>query len=121
ELARGGHDGGHVIGVTGKHHPDRLDRVHARVAGEQAPAVGVEPHLATDGAAQGRRDVRSLAGLAPLIRPGRAGTGRLTADVAAPPLVVPPAVVSPFGPCCPAVVAPLRTVLLPCCRNSLDV
>ena len=80
ELAGGGHDGGHVIGVTGKHHPDRLDRVHARVAGEQVPAVGVEPDLAADDAAQRRRDFRALARLASLTCPCRAGAGRLTAD-----------------------------------------
>ena len=41
----------------GEHHAERLDRVHARVAGEKVPAVGVEPHPAADHAAQRRPPV----------------------------------------------------------------
>ena len=44
------------------------------------PAVGVEPDLAADHAAQRRRDFRAFARLASLTCPCRAGAGHLTAD-----------------------------------------
>ena len=72
----GGHHGGHVGGVTGEDDPDRRDRVHARVAGEQVPAVRVEPDLAADHAAQRFRELRAFSSLA---RPTWQGLGHVIA------------------------------------------
>jgi hypothetical protein len=57
ELGRGGNGGHYVVGVPGKNHAERLDRVHAGIAGKQVTAVRVEPHLAAQGAAQRDNEV----------------------------------------------------------------
>src|ERR1039457_4668699 len=46
--------------IAGEDHADRLDGVHARGAGEQVLAVGVEADLAADHGAQRRRDIPSI-------------------------------------------------------------
>jgi len=51
ELGGRGQHRGHVVSVAREDHPDRLDRVHARVAREQVSGVRVEPDLTTDHAA----------------------------------------------------------------------
>jgi hypothetical protein len=59
ELGGGDGGGGDVVGSAGKDNADRLDRVHARVAGEQVPAVRVEPDFTADHAAQRRCEFRA--------------------------------------------------------------
>ena len=75
ELGGGGHDRGHVGRVTGKDHPDWLDRVHAGVAREEVPGVRVEPDFTTDHAAQRFRELRALSGPRPTLRVQRGPTG----------------------------------------------
>ena len=48
---------GDVVGVTRERHGERLDREHARVAGEQMPRVGVVAHLARQLTLQRRRQL----------------------------------------------------------------
>ena len=66
--AAGRIDGGHdIVRIHGVDDPDRFDRIHARVRGEEVPRVRVEAHLASDEASQlcldlaaGRRLARRL-------------------------------------------------------------
>ncbi len=64
ELAGGGHHGGHLGRIPGEHHAERLDRVHARVAGEQVPGIRIKSDPAADHALQRRCQFSSVSGLA---------------------------------------------------------
>ena len=46
--------------VAGEHDRQRLDRIHARVASEQMPRVGIAAHLALASGGQGRVQLRDI-------------------------------------------------------------